>query len=131
MISSSINIDISVLYNERPEAFSRNPAPNLSLWAKPQDVLHKSHNTIMSRTMCSSVTANLRTKILDFTGFDSSIMNINVKGWNSHVHKDLPGYFESTNLSRDDLSREIGRKRHLSVSDASLRRPKPARSPWA
>ena len=31
------------------------------------------------------------------------------KGWNSHVHGEFPGKFESSNLSRDNLSREIGR----------------------
>ena len=43
-------------------------------------------------------TANLRTKILDFRGFDSSRILI-LRG----------GHFESSNLSRDHLSREIGR----------------------
>ena len=32
---------------------------------------HESVQCIMSRTVCSSLTANLRTKILDFIGFDS------------------------------------------------------------
>ena len=35
--------------------------------------------------------------------------NLSVKGWNSHVHRALPGKFESTNLSRDHVSMEIGR----------------------
>ena len=35
--------------------------------------------------------------------------NLNLKGWNSHAHRGLPGKFESSNLSRDDMSREIGR----------------------
>ena len=30
-------------------------------------------------------------------------------GWNSHVRREFPGNVESTNLSRDNLSREIGR----------------------
>ena len=30
--------------------------------------------------------------------------NLNFKGWNSHVHREFPGDYESTNLSR-----EIGR----------------------
>ena len=52
-------------------------------------------------------TANLRTKILDFRGFDSSIF-FNIKGWYSHVHRAFPGKFESTDLGRDNISREIG-----------------------
>ena len=35
-------------------------------------------------------TANLRTKILDFGGFDSGIILI-VKGWNSQAPKEFPG----------------------------------------
>ena len=35
--------------------------------------------------------------------------NLNLKGWNSHVHRKFPGSFGSTNLSRDNLSSEIGR----------------------
>ena len=46
---------------------------------------------------------------MDFRGFDSSIININCKGWNSHVHRGFPGKSESSNLSRDNVSREIGR----------------------
>ena len=53
-------------------------------------------------------TANLRTKILDFGGFDSSRVLI-LRGWNSHVHTELPGKLESSNRSRDNISREIGR----------------------
>ena len=46
--------------------------------------------------------ADLRTKILDLK------RHFNFKGWNSHVHRESPGKFESTHLSRDNLSREIG-----------------------
>ena len=35
--------------------------------------------------------------------------NLNIKGWNSHVHRGFPGKFESSNLSRDNVSGEIGR----------------------
>ena len=35
--------------------------------------------------------------------------NLKFKGWNSHVYKGFPGKFESTNLSRDNLSTEMGR----------------------
>ena len=31
------------------------------------------------------------------------------KGWDSHVHRTIPGKFESSNVSRDNVSREIGR----------------------
>ena len=51
--------------------------------------------------------ANFRTKILDFRGFDSQ--NLKLKAWNSHVHREFPGKFESTILGRENLSREIGR----------------------
>ena len=55
-----------------------------------------------------SATANLRTKILDFRGFDSSRIIINFKGWSSHDQREILRSFESTNHSRDNLSREIG-----------------------
>ena len=45
---------------------------------------------------------------MDFGGFDSSIILI-CKGWDSQAHRELPGKLESSNLSRDNLSREIGR----------------------
>ena len=35
--------------------------------------------------------------------------NLNLMGWNYHVHRGFPGMFESANLSRDNLSREIRR----------------------
>ena len=50
-----------------------------------------------------------RTKILDLRGFDSSIININIKGWNSHVHREFAGRLESSSLSREILSRETRR----------------------
>ena len=49
-------------------------------------------------------TDNLRTKTLDFRGFDSSRI-LSLRG-----QRESPGNFESTNLSRDTLSREIGRR---------------------
>ena len=52
--------------------------------------------------------ANLRTKILDFRGLDSSRI-LSFKGWNPQVQRGFPGKFESTNPSGDNLSREIGR----------------------
>ena len=35
--------------------------------------------------------------------------NLNSEGWNYHVHREFPGKFESSNLSRDNFSREIVR----------------------
>ena len=49
------------------------------------------------------LTANLRTKILDFRGFDSSRI-LNLRGG-------ILMYVESTTLSRNNLSTEIGRMR--------------------
>ena len=57
----------------------------------------------------ASDTDNLRTKILVFRGFEPQ-HNLDCKGWSSHVHREFPGNVESTNLSRDDLSGEIGRR---------------------
>ena len=54
---------------------------------------------------------NLPTKILDFRGLDSSIILI-CKGWNSQAHREIPGKLELSNLSRETLSREIGRMAH-------------------
>ena len=51
------------------------------------------------------ITANLRTKILDFRGFDSSIILI----WRGGIPRPDPGNSESSNLSRDNIDREIGR----------------------
>ena len=52
--------------------------------------------------------ASLRTKILDFRGVDSSIILI-FRGGILMSMGEFPGSFESGNLSRDNLSREIGR----------------------
>ena len=41
---------------------------------------------------------------------------MNSKGWNSQAHREFPGKFESSNLSRDDLSREIGRRTSAEIS---------------
>ena len=40
-------------------------------------------------------------------------MKINTKGWNSQAPRGFPGKFESSNVSRDNISREIGRNRYL------------------
>ena len=55
-------------------------------------------------------TADLRAKILDFRGLDSSRILI-VKGWNSQAHREFPRKFGSSNLSGDHLSMQIGRIR--------------------
>ena len=46
------------------------------------------------------------------------------RGWNSHVQRELPGMFESSNLSRDDLSREIGRSGYSGSGRRLARRPR-------
>ena len=53
--------------------------------------------------------ASLPTKIHDFRGLASK-QNLDSKGWNYHVDRGFPGKVVSTNLSRDNLSREIGRR---------------------
>ena len=66
----------------------------------------------MSSSMCTrgpSPTANLRTKILDLLKH-----NLNLKGWNSQAYRGFPGKFDSSNVSRDNVSREIGRKHGFS-----------------
>ena len=55
------------------------------------------------------ITANLRAKILDLGGLDSSRV-LFVTGLNSHLRRESPRSAESTNLSRDNLSGEIGRR---------------------
>ena len=55
---------------------------------------------------------------MDFGGFDSSIM-IFVKGWNSHVHREFP-MFESSNVSRDSVSREIGLTANVPPGGSSI-----------
>ena len=62
-------------------------------------------------TVChkrANTTANLSTNMMDFRGFDASII-FKFEGWNSHVHRGFPGKFEPSNLSRDNVSSEIGR----------------------
>ena len=66
------------------------------------------------------VVANLRTNIMDSRGLDS-MTHLNSKGWNSHVHRGFPGKFEASNLSRDNVSREIGR--NALIANCNDRRP--------
>ena len=40
----------------------------------------------------------------------TAITGLMRRGWNSHVHRGFPGKLESSNLSREVPSREIGRK---------------------
>ena len=56
-------------------------------------------------------TASLRTKVLNFRGFDSSRILVLRAGIPRSIGE-FPGNYESTNLSRDNLSREIGRSSH-------------------
>ena len=51
--------------------------------------------------------ANLLTKIMVFLGFDSSTILI-LRGGTLMSYREFPGLFESTNLSRDNLSRGLG-----------------------
>ena len=53
--------------------------------------------------------ANLRTKILDFRGFDPSRISI-LRGGILMSMGNFPGKLESSSLSREILSREIGRR---------------------
>ena len=72
---------------------------------KEQHFQHRSS----SDSVAAPGTANLRTNITDVRGVDPSVI-LNYKGWHSQAHRELPGKFESSNLSRDNASREIGRK---------------------
>ena len=54
-----------------------------------------------------STTANLRTKILNLRGLESSILLV-IRG-GILMHRTFPRNLESRNLSRDNLSRNIGR----------------------
>ena len=50
-------------------------------------------------------------------------LDLNVKGWNSQAHREFPGKFESSNLSRDNLRREIGRMIREGPRFITLRKP--------
>ena len=65
-----------------------------------------------------SSTVNLRTNIIN------ALLkhDLNSKGWNSQAHRGSPGKFESSNLSRDNVSREIGRTSAWEFYRASPRR---------
>ena len=77
-------------------------------------VFFKAH--LVPAKMQPASTANLRNNIMDFQRVWLK-QNLNLKGWNSHVHGESPGISESANLSRDNLSREIGRRHdHATVS---------------
>ena len=57
-------------------------------------------------------TANPPTNIVDFRGFDSSIILI-LKGWDSQAHRGSLGKFDSSNVSGDNVSMGIGRNPQL------------------
>ena len=63
----------------------------------------------------ANATAHLRAKIQEFRGFDSSMININSKGWNSHVHRESTGKFPES-LSQRIL---VG-IRHANPTSANL-----------
>ena len=44
--------------------------------------------------------------------------NLDFEGWNSQAHRAFPGSFESRNLSRDNLSWEVGRRRRAARAAA-------------
>ena len=61
-------------------------------------------------------TPNLPTNIVDFKGFDLSIYNLCLTGWNSQAQRGFPGKFDSSNVSGDSVRREIGRIPNLVLS---------------
>ena len=68
-------------------------------------------NTPLLRVVVEPDTGNLRTKILDFRGLDSSII-LTLRGGIPRPRGKLPERKQSAHLSRDNPSREIGRSRH-------------------
>ena len=66
-------------------------------------------------TVTTTMTITMTITITSYIMFSSSNTarepwrNIIFKGWNSHVHGEFPGKFESSNVRRDNVSREIGR----------------------
>ena len=63
---------------------------------------------LRTQNISAGITANLRTKILDFGGLDSSRI-LSLRGGILMSIGNFPGNLQSTNLSSDYLSREIGR----------------------
>ena len=57
---------------------------------------------------CGSQSVRLCVPCLMIEG-PEHLRNLKFKGWNSHVHREFPRISESTNPSRDNLGREIGR----------------------
>ena len=60
------------------------------------------------RATARKSTANLPTNIVDFRGLDSSKILI-LRGGILRPDRELPGKFESSNLGRDNVSREFWR----------------------
>ena len=52
--------------------------------------------------------ADFRTNIMDFIGFDRSIIHINSKGWKSQARRGSPRKLDSSNVSRCNVSRRTG-----------------------
>ena len=71
---------------------------------------HKLHHTCRASQVTRVVLQpDLRTVLRFWISEGFLKQHIDVKGWDSHAHGEFPGSFESTNLSRDNRSREIGR----------------------
>ena len=70
----------------------------------------------------TTITPILPTNIVDVRGFDSSTISI-LRGGNSQARGGFPGKFESSNLSRRNVSREIGRSHTVPANDHMV--------PWA
>ena len=87
-IKIEIEIEIEIEREEEAAAAARRPH-SPAMWARAH-------------------TANLRTKILDFGGLDSSRI-LSLRGGILMSIGNFPGNLQSTNLSSDYLSREIGR----------------------
>ena len=82
---------------------------NVSMFSSPP--LCIGHACAVARSRTSFVFAagsSHRTIMMDFRGFASSIISI-LRGGILMSIGNFPGMFESSNLSRDNASREIGR----------------------
>ena len=75
-------------------------------WELTRDLIGQEPR-IMKPIRSCWITANLPTNIMDFRGFDSSIILI-LRGGIPRPIGDSSGKFDSSNLNRDNVSREIG-----------------------
>ena len=55
---------------------------------------------------------------------------MNFKGWNSQAHSGSPGMFDSSNISRDNVSREIGRSAESSRAPSGRESAKARVARW-